>query len=60
MRTMRKAAKWAEVRFLKLNRWDTTSLYRTGSTKVHIRYLLECVGLPRLARMLACLVRSIF
>ncbi len=60
MRTMRKAAKWAEVRFLKLNCWNTVSCYHIGSTEVHVGYLLECVGLPRLARMLSCLVRSIF
>ena len=60
MRTMRKAAKWAEVGLLQLKDQDTISLYCKGSAEVHIRYLLECLGLPRLARMLACLVRSIF
>ncbi len=63
MRTMRKAAKWAEVGFLFApteRDQDTISLYRAGGTEVHIRYLLECLGLPRLARMLSCLVQSIF
>ena len=60
MRTMRKAAKWAEVCFLPLNRGNTIPCCHIGSTEVHIRYLLERLGLPRLACLLACLVRSIF